>query len=117
MDDLSRQYDGIAAHYRDGGPYNALFERPAMLSLLGDVHGRDVLDAGCGSGLLAEALVTRGARVTCVDSSESMLDLARGRLGDRSIIRLHDLQQALDWAPEGSFDLVVSSLAMHYIGD
>lgn len=31
-------------------PYNAPYDRPATLSLLGDVGGRLILDAGCGPG-------------------------------------------------------------------
>ena len=34
--------------------FNALYERPATIALLGDVKGRRVLDAGCGSGLLTQ---------------------------------------------------------------
>ncbi len=41
--------------------YNALYDRPAMLSLIGDVDGRLILDAGCGPGLYAEELLARGA--------------------------------------------------------
>lgn len=115
MDDLSRQYDELADEYRDGGVYNSHYERPAMLELLGDVDGLTILDAGCGSGLLSEELVSHGARVVGVDSSERMLELARARLGDAAELRVQDLQRPLDWASDGSFDIVASSLALHYI--
>lgn len=38
-------------------PYNAHYDRPAMFELIGDVRGKDVLDAGCGPGLYASRLV------------------------------------------------------------
>jgi 2-polyprenyl-3-methyl-5-hydroxy-6-metoxy-1,4-benzoquinol methylase len=65
-------YDSFAESYarsNGSGLFNAYCERPAMLKLAGDVHGRRVLDAGCGSGLLSEALRARGAIVTGFDSS------------------------------------------------
>jgi SAM-dependent methyltransferase len=117
VEELSRQYDAIADAYGDGGPYNMLYERPAMLALLGDVLGLTVLDAGCGSGVSAEALTERGAQVTAADSSDRMLERARARLGQRASVRLHDLRQPLGWAADASFDVIVSSLAMHYIED
>lgn len=64
------QYDAFAAefeaHARDS-PYNAYYDRPAVLKLLGDVRGRRVLDAGCGPGFYAEELVRRGADVVAFD--------------------------------------------------
>ena len=76
-------YDSIAADYASGvdrAPYNALYERPAMMGLLPDVSGLRVLDAGCGSGWYAEQLLDRGAKVDAFDASESMVEYARRRL-------------------------------------
>jgi ubiquinone/menaquinone biosynthesis C-methylase UbiE len=88
-----------------------------MLELLGDVDGLTILDAGCGSGVLAQELASRGAQVVGVDSSSRMLDRARMRLGETVELRVHDLQQPLGWASDQSFDIVVSSLALHYMED
>jgi methylated-DNA-[protein]-cysteine S-methyltransferase len=49
--------------------YNAHYDRPVCLSLLGDVAQRTVLDAACGPGLYAEELSNRGADVIGVDQS------------------------------------------------
>lgn len=52
-------YDSFAESYskaNESGLFNAYYERPAMVKLVGDVRGRRVLDAGCGSGPLFEAL-------------------------------------------------------------
>jgi hypothetical protein len=57
-------YDQFAAAYaadNESNAFNALYERPAMLALLGDLRGKRVLDVGCGSGALAEAMLERGA--------------------------------------------------------
>ena len=60
--------ESYAEHARES-VYNALYDRPAVLDLLGDVTGLRVLDAGCGPGYYAEELVRRGARVTAFDGS------------------------------------------------
>src|SRR6202046_5067010 len=78
-------YDGIAEAYaasNETGFVHAYYERPAMLALAGDVAGRRILDAGCGSGPLFAALRDRGAIVTGIDKSAGMLEQARRRLGD-----------------------------------
>jgi SAM-dependent methyltransferase len=111
------QYDKFAEAYADGGPYNQLYERPAMMELLGDVSGLDVLDVGCGSGVLTERLLKAGASVIGLDSSEGMLKRARVRLGPETQLRLHDLHDPLTWISNDSVDVVVASLVMHYVKD
>lgn len=58
---------------------NAYYARPAILDLAGDVAGRRILDAGCGSGPLSAVLRDRGATVTGIDASAQMLALAKRR--------------------------------------
>src|SRR5215469_9026444 len=77
-------YDSFAEAYaasNESNLINAYYERPAMLDLAGDVAGRRILDAGCGSGPLFAALRGRGAIVTGIDKSTGMLEQARRRLG------------------------------------
>ena len=110
-------YDGFAQEYDKGNEvssYNAYYERPAMLELVGDVSGLRVLDAGCGAGVLAAELVARGAEVTGIDKSENLLAIARTRAPGE--FRRHDLTQPLPFA-DASFDLAVASLVMHYLED
>ncbi|MER7417055.1 class I SAM-dependent methyltransferase [Micromonospora peucetia] len=87
-----------------------------MLKLAGDVHGRRILDAGCGSGPLSEALQARGAIVTGFDSSPAMIELARKRLGEDADLRVADISLPLPFA-DGAFDDVVVSLVLHYLED
>jgi 2-polyprenyl-3-methyl-5-hydroxy-6-metoxy-1,4-benzoquinol methylase len=50
---------------------------PAFLAFLGDLEGRQVPDAGCGEGHNTRILARRGARMTGIDISERMIELAR----------------------------------------
>jgi magnesium-protoporphyrin O-methyltransferase len=55
--------------------------RAQMLSWLpADLTGRHVLDAGCGTGAFAVELARRGAHVTAIDLSPTLVNLARERL-------------------------------------
>ncbi|HEC35168.1 MAG TPA: class I SAM-dependent methyltransferase [Anaerolineae bacterium] len=113
-------YDVLAEAYAalvDTKPHNAYYERPATLSLLPDVEGKRVLDAGCGPGVYAEWLVNRGAEVVAFDANEKMVRLARERLGDKAQIMQANLEQSLDFLRDGWFDIVVSSLVMDYVKD
>lgn len=117
---MSSVYDRKASEFEQHAEisaYNALYDRPAMLELVGDVRGLDVLDAGCGPGLYAEALVKREARVIGVDGSPRMIELAKARLGNRATFRVHDLTTPLHWAADGSFDVVVLALVIHHLDD
>ena len=98
------------------GPYNAHYDRPAVLDVLGEVRGRRVLDAACGPGLYVEELLDRGAEVVGFDASTTMVELARKRLGERAQIDQAELGAVLPY-PTENFDLVVCALAIHYADD
>ncbi|MFI8341864.1 class I SAM-dependent methyltransferase [Streptomyces sp. NPDC085639] len=112
-------YDSFAEAYsaeNEKNLVNAYYERPGMLALAGDVAGRRILDAGCGSGALSAALHARGAVITGIDASARMLTLARRRLGDDVALHVVDLRDRLPF-DDGAFDDVVASLVLHYLED
>ena len=126
MDKSERQpiaqeaYDALAESYArlvDTKPHNAYYERPATLSLLPDVRGKRVLDAGCGPGVYAEWLVDQGAEVVALDANAKMVRLARERLHGCVDIRQADLSQPLDFLSDASFDLVLAPLVLDYVAD
>jgi SAM-dependent methyltransferase len=117
-EELWRPYDVMADEFRahaEDGLYNAHYDRPAVLELAGEVAGLRVLDAGCGPGLYAEALLDGGAEVLGFDASAAMVELARARVGDRAEIRVARLDEPLPY--DDDVDLVVCALAIHYVAD
>ena len=115
----ANDYDSFADAYaaeNEASLNNAYYERPAILRLAGEVAGRRVLDAGCGSGPLFAALRDRGAIVTGVDLSAGLLAQARRRLGPDAHLRLADLTDPLPFGDD-SFDDVIASLVLHYFED
>lgn len=112
-------YDGFAAAYsasNDNNLFNAYYARPEMIRLAGDVLGLEILDAGCGSGPLMDALRAKGAVVSGFDLSPAMVELARQRLGEDADVRVADLGAPLPY-PDDAFHLVVASLSLHYVED
>jgi len=51
---------------------------PALLGLIGPIRGRRVLDVGCGQGYFSRVLAREGAKVTGIDWSKGMIELALG---------------------------------------
>jgi tRNA (cmo5U34)-methyltransferase len=74
---------------------------------------QSVLDLGSGTGVSAEHVlrVHPGAALTGIDSSEGMLVHARRRLPGATFL----VSRLEDPLPDGPFDLVVSSLAIHHV--
>jgi trans-aconitate 2-methyltransferase len=75
-----------------------------------------VLDVGCGTGRVTEALaalVPRG-RVLAIDASADMVELARERLGERATVWCED---ALALELDEPVDAIVSTAALHWVAD
>ncbi|MGW7063518.1 class I SAM-dependent methyltransferase [Streptomyces sp. NPDC054904] len=113
-------YDGFAdtfAREAAVSPYNAHYDHPTVLELLGDVNGLRILDVGCGPGLYLSELAARGADVLGIDQSADMVRLARERLGPLARIQQHDLDEPLPWVADAGFDIVLLTLVLHYAQD
>jgi trans-aconitate 2-methyltransferase len=107
-----RNWDG-QTYDRISGPMEALgLEVLSRLQLAGD---ETVLDAGCGSGRITQALIERlpRGRVIAVDASESMVRAARERLPGADV-RVADL---LALELEGPVDAILSTATFHWILD
>ncbi len=112
-------YEVFAEEFRDhahDGFYNAHYDRPACLGLLGEVVDQRILDAACGPGLYAGELVRRGARVSGFDQSPAMVRLAHERV-PQADFRVHDAADPLYWLPDGCMDVVLFALALEYLDD
>ncbi|OZQ60761.1 SAM-dependent methyltransferase [Paenibacillus sp. VTT E-133280] len=94
--------------------YNDFIEQPAIRGLLPTLQDLNVLDLGCGFGEMANYMIDNNAsHVTGVDISEKMLAMA----GKRPQIRYVQGSMAEIDFNSNEFDLVVSSLAFHYVED
>ena len=93
--------------------------RDTLLSWLPqDLSGRRILDAGCGTGMLAIEAARRGAEVVGIDVSPQLIEIGKERLPEdvKGKISLH-AGDMLD-AGFGDFDHIVSmDVLIHYESD
>lgn len=113
-DATSPAYAKWAATYDD--PDNGLFalDEPIIDEILDRLPVGDALDAACGTGRLAARLASRGFRVTGIDGSAEMLEVARTRLPDAKFSE-GDLQSLP--LPDDAVDLVTTGLALTHVPD
>ncbi|MEH7531711.1 SAM-dependent methyltransferase [Priestia megaterium] len=86
-----------------------------LKALMPDMKDKKVLDLGCGFGWHCQFAYEQGARsVIGVDISEKMLEKAREKTKDLSISYIQMPIEDIDFK-KSEFDVVISSLAFHYI--
>lgn len=89
----------------------------AFRSMFPDLRDKKVLDLGCGFGWHCRYAREQHARsVVGVDISKNMLERARLMTDDTNITYVQSTIEDFDY-PANEFDLVISSLALHYIPD
>ena len=110
-------FAGYSQMERFGAGWTRALEQPLFLAALPDPSGLRALDLGCGAGQLSFHLAQAGAaEVIAIDISETMLGLARTeRSHPRVTYRLEAIED-VRFGP-ATFDLIVSSLALHYVAD
>ena len=103
-----------ARREREDNPNDTL-ERPVMLELLGSISELEILDLGCGhAGFGLELLALGASSYLGIDGSKNMIEAAKTSLAGTNASAIQaDIQT---WKyPSNRFDLVVSSLVLHYI--
>ena len=108
------KYSGMA---RSRQGLAAAGEWRQLKALLPPLAGKRMLDLGCGFGWHCRYAAEQGAaRAVGIDLSEKMLERARQTATDpRIVYRRQSIEEASFGA--GEFDLVLSSLALHYVSD
>jgi len=81
--------------------------------------GKDVLDVGCGGGILAEAMTRRGARVTGIDLAVKPLKVAQLHLLESGLEITYELASAEDYAAShaGQFDVLTCMEMLEHVPD
>ncbi len=103
-------------------------ENPTRIKLAGDVANTisenialtsdmDVLDFGCGTGLLTLNLQPKVRSITGVDSSPGMLDVFKAKTAKQNLSNVKALFADLDKGDvlSGSYHVVVSSMTLHHV--
>lgn len=87
-----------------------------LADLAGVAAGQEVLDVGCGTGLLTAELVRRvePSSVTAVDPSESFVEAVRERQPGVTVERA--VAEQLPF-PDASFDAAIAQLVVHFMDD
>jgi trans-aconitate 2-methyltransferase len=113
MNTSAREWDAKTYDRVSDPQFNWGVEVLERLELKGDEHA---IDAGAGSGRVTELLVERlpRGRVLALDGSQSMVDQARERLGDRADYAVMDLAEL---EIEDPVDLVFSTATFHWVLD
>lgn len=90
---------------------------PRMVGLLGPVNERQMLDAGCGEGILARELQRRGARVVAADIAGSLVEFGKAQdTAGRIEFHVRDLSQPIpEWRER--FDAIGSRFVLNDVPD
>lgn len=92
-------------------------EWETLRDMMPDFHGKRVLDLGCGYGWHCIYAMEQGAlSVTGVDISQKMLETAREKTAYPEVTYLQMPIEDISFPPE-SFEIAISSLALHYVED
>jgi SAM-dependent methyltransferase len=116
-------YEGNAAfwvriirEHRDR--YRTELTDQAILTAIGDVHGLDVLDAGCGEGYLTREIARHGARqATGIDKSPALIAAARAESAGQPGVEFTEADIASLPVPSASVNLVVVNHVLNDLPD
>jgi ubiquinone/menaquinone biosynthesis C-methylase UbiE len=119
MSDTKRDFDKDAASW-DDKPARVILVRDIAESIIEEIKltpSMDVLDFGCGTGLLTLQLQPFVRSITGVDSSRGMLDVLDAKIRDRNLtnVKTSFLDVEKNGHLEGRYHLIASSMTFHHI--
>lgn len=91
-------------------------EHRHILTELGDLKGRSLLDLGCGLGEASVYFATRGAAVTACDLSGEMLETTKRVAAHHGVtVKTHQAPAEKTGLPDGLFDVVYAGNMLHHV--
>ncbi len=116
FDQVSEQYDQSIE--KAIPPYREMFQAILGYCFWDRAQSLSILELGCGTGNLSLYIreIFPKAQLTLVDLSGEMLEHAAQKLGSGHITLVNQGFMSLDFA-DNTFDLVVSSMALHHLLD
>src|SRR5690625_4146987 len=100
-----------------GITFNDFVEQPAIKSLISTFQEKSILELGCGTGHFSKYCIENGAsKVIAVDISNNMIEKAQKENAHEKIEYICAAIEDLELQNQ-KFDLIISSLAVHYIKD
>ena len=114
--DVEKGYDAVASFYDKLFNPAIITEEQTFLKLIGNVKGKKILDAGCGTGRYAVQLAKKGAEVYGIDISEKMLEIAKKKAKENRV-KIELMKGNILRLPyeDNKFDIVISSLALDHV--
>ena len=91
----------------------------SIIREMAPTQGMDVLDFGCGTGLVTLRLQPLVRTITGADSSEGMLGVLEGKVASQGLtnVRTQHVDFEKSGRVHGAFHLIVSSMTLHHVPD
>jgi SAM-dependent methyltransferase len=115
--EVARAFDGQAAQFEQAPVQSDPAALARLVAFAALPAGALVLDAGCGPGLVAEALLAAGHRVHGVDLSPEMVRRAAARCARFGERARFEVGSVLALPPGARFDAAISRLVVHHVVD
>lgn len=124
LDELAKFSDLASSWWDRNGEFKSLHDiNPLRVDLIevqtGSLLGLNVLDIGCGGGILSEALAERGANVTGLDMVKASLDVANLHRLESGVVVDYVLSTAEDWVDnhQQQYDVVTCLEMLEHVPD
>ncbi|MDH4273742.1 MAG: bifunctional 2-polyprenyl-6-hydroxyphenol methylase/3-demethylubiquinol 3-O-methyltransferase UbiG [Gammaproteobacteria bacterium] len=118
------KFDSVASRWWDAqSEFKPLHDlnplRVGYIDRLASLHGKRVLDVGCGGGLLTEAMARCGAQVTGIDVAAAALEVAKLHLLESALEVEYRLSTAEDFAlvHSNAYDVVTCMEMLEHVPD